>query len=81
MWFHSHSTCPHCRKPVQPDIPAPAAETPVEVVIPVSEPPETEVQSITGLYPGCHHYENETSRTLHVFFFLFLLQHRRNQRL
>nr|DAD25723.1 TPA_asm: hypothetical protein HUJ06_027190 [Nelumbo nucifera] len=63
MWFHSHSTCPLCRAPVQPDIPAPATETPVEVVIPVSEPPETEVESITRLYPGCHHYENETSRT------------------
>nr|DAD33256.1 TPA_asm: hypothetical protein HUJ06_012107 [Nelumbo nucifera] len=45
MWFHSHSTCPLCRAPVQPDIPAPATETPVEVVISVGESPETEVES------------------------------------
>ncbi|KAJ4956996.1 hypothetical protein NE237_013779 [Protea cynaroides] len=44
MWFHSHSTCPLCRTPVNMKIPAP------EVAIKVDEP---ESGSSSGLCPSC----------------------------
>ncbi|KAF8394598.1 hypothetical protein HHK36_020812 [Tetracentron sinense] len=62
MWFHSHSTCPLCRDPVNPEITVPVTESPGpgDVVITVGESEEAEPSS--GLCPSCQHGENETAR-------------------
>ncbi|XP_010259482.1 PREDICTED: RING-H2 finger protein ATL2-like [Nelumbo nucifera] len=68
MWFHSHSTCPLCRAPVNPEIESPPrkieAAVDVEVVISVGvgEPPETQVVPSTGRCPECRYHENEMNR-------------------
>lgn len=49
MWFHSHSTCPLCRSPVEPG-PVVESENPTQVVISVNEP-----GSSSGLCDTCQH--------------------------
>ncbi|XP_031277154.1 RING-H2 finger protein ATL2 [Pistacia vera] len=48
MWFHSHSTCPLCRSPVEPCPDEP--ENPTHVVVSVTEP-----GSSSGLCVTCQH--------------------------
>ena len=54
MWFHSHSTCPLCRSPVEP---GPDPEIRTEVCIVMSEPEGVERSRGTGsgLCPECDH--------------------------
>ncbi|KAF8401431.1 hypothetical protein HHK36_012370 [Tetracentron sinense] len=56
MWFHSHSTCPLCRAPVNPEISVPVTETPVDIVISISE---SEAASSSGFYTSCQRGEDE----------------------
>ncbi|XP_044484991.1 RING-H2 finger protein ATL2-like [Mangifera indica] len=48
MWFHSHSTCPLCRSPVEPCTTEP--ENPIHAVVSVTEP-----GSSSGLCEACQH--------------------------
>lgn len=61
MWFHSHSTCPLCRSPVEP-VTEPDSNL-VEVAVTVNEP--TEPGSSSGLCNSCLHGEenSNSSRT------------------
>lgn len=56
MWFHSHSTCPLCRTPVEP-----VPETLNEVVVTVVEPDRTDVitDSSSDLCSSCLHDESD----------------------
>lgn len=54
MWFHSHSTCPLCRSPVEP-ITEPDNNR-VEVAVTVNEP-----GSSSGLCNSCQHGEENSS--------------------
>ncbi|MCE0481157.1 hypothetical protein HAX54_038641 [Datura stramonium] len=60
MWFHSHSTCPLCRSPVDP-VTEPDSNR-VEVAVTVNEP--TEPGSSSGLCNSCQQgEENNNSST------------------
>ncbi|KAF7834530.1 RING-H2 finger protein ATL2 [Senna tora] len=63
MWFKTHSTCPLCRAPVEPE---PAGENRPEVVITVCEPGGTEPGSSSGLCAECEHGGEEGNRTGHT---------------
>ncbi|KAM3323990.1 RING-H2 finger protein ATL2 [Capsicum chacoense] len=58
MWFHSHSTCPLCRSPVEP-VSDQRESTPVEVAVTVNG--QTEPGSSSGLCNSCQHGEVNTS--------------------
>lgn len=61
MWFHSHSTCPLCRSPVEP-VTEPDSNQ-VEVAVTVNEPTEPSSSS-SGLCNSCQHWEeNSNSNT------------------
>ncbi|XP_059647648.1 RING-H2 finger protein ATL2-like [Cornus florida] len=49
MWFHSHSTCPVCRSPVEPQNSPPVHENPPDSAVPVAEPVEPGPDSCSGL--------------------------------
>ncbi|KAE8703412.1 hypothetical protein F3Y22_tig00110472pilonHSYRG00526 [Hibiscus syriacus] len=59
MWFHSHSTCPLCRTPVEG--PVPVSENPGDVVLTVNEPSGGESGSNRGsdLCSTCEHEEQQ----------------------
>ncbi|KAK9282266.1 hypothetical protein L1049_005180 [Liquidambar formosana] len=57
-WFHSHSNCPLCRAPVQPNI-NPVSKKPVETAVSVGEPAGTEAESGSGPCLLCRRYEDE----------------------
>ncbi|XP_059632758.1 RING-H2 finger protein ATL2 [Cornus florida] len=57
MWFHSHSTCPLCRSPVEPQVSAPVDENRCDVVVTIDEP----AGSSAGLCSTCQHEEEVTS--------------------
>lgn len=50
MWFKSHSTCPLCRSPVEPD---PELQTRAEVVVTVGESERNEPGPSSGLCSEC----------------------------
>ncbi|KAK8603290.1 hypothetical protein V6N13_085481 [Hibiscus sabdariffa] len=59
MWFHSHSTCPLCRTPVEG--PVPVSQNPGDVVLAVNEPLDVESGSNRGsdLCSTCQHDEQQ----------------------
>ncbi|KAK8985408.1 hypothetical protein V6N11_068665 [Hibiscus sabdariffa] len=59
MWFHSHSTCPLCRTPVEG--PVPVSQNPGDVVLTVNEPLNVESGSNQGsdLCSTCQHDEQQ----------------------
>ncbi|OVA13434.1 zinc finger protein [Macleaya cordata] len=54
MWFHSHSTCPLCRSPVNPEISEPGLEIPIEIVI-----DNAELEPVTSSSGPCESCRNE----------------------
>ncbi|KAJ7980297.1 RING-H2 finger protein [Quillaja saponaria] len=63
MWFHSHSTCPLCRSPVEPD---PVNENQPDVVLTVCEPERIESGTSSGLWSECHPGGEEVHRNSQV---------------
>ncbi|CAK9164077.1 unnamed protein product [Ilex paraguariensis] len=64
MWFHSHSSCPLCRAPVQPiDNPVQVTENPLETVVLILESPSSESGSNSGLSPTSRRAENQMFST------------------
>ncbi|XVF66191.1 hypothetical protein PTKIN_Ptkin10aG0015600 [Pterospermum kingtungense] len=59
MWFHSHSTCPLCRTPVEECIPG--SENPGDVVLTINEPSGVESRSNQGS-ELCATCQNEEGR-------------------
>ncbi|XVE65587.1 hypothetical protein DITRI_Ditri08aG0012100 [Diplodiscus trichospermus] len=59
MWFHSHSTCPLCRTPVEESVPV--SENPGDVVLTISEPSGGEPGSnqSSDLCATCQHEEGQ----------------------
>ncbi|XWS53588.1 hypothetical protein CRYUN_Cryun10bG0014200 [Craigia yunnanensis] len=55
MWFHSHSTCPLCRTPVEESVPV--SENPGDLVITINEPSggESGSNQSSGLCSTCQH--------------------------
>ncbi|KAL6293118.1 hypothetical protein ACE6H2_001260 [Prunus campanulata] len=58
MWFHSHSTCPLCRAPVEP---GPESETRADVVLNVCEPEGGEPGPSSELCSECCNSETTSS--------------------
>ncbi|XWS39009.1 hypothetical protein CRYUN_Cryun18bG0013200 [Craigia yunnanensis] len=59
MWFHSHSTCPLCRTPVEESVPV--SENPRDLVLTINEPSggESGSNQSSHLCATCHHEEGQ----------------------